>query len=245
MGKSKARFDGDRAEWVVPAGFSGDTVPSKPLKGRGRADIAGLPHPQAYPPAPGAGVSVSEAFAELLDVHRGLGSPIPDLLCPPASADTLARARQSLGFDLHQDALELFGIADGIDGRQFLRKPEILPTLAFPGVAGSVEAQRPFEETSRDFVDRRRWWGEAWLPVFTFGYLTAITLDCRSGHVWSVYWSPGQTRQPSNPLDVRLVAPDLASYLVQATHILRRAPITFVAEQGRFNYYKGTGPSFD
>jgi hypothetical protein len=74
--------------------------------------------------------------------------------------------------------------------------------------------------------------------------LPARDLDTRSGNVWSVYWSPGQTRQPSNPLTVRLVAPDLASYLVQATRILRRAPITFVAEQGRFNYYKGTGPSF-
>lgn len=242
--KSRARFDPSTNEWVLPRAFSGDTVPSRPLTGRGREEITGLPHPLAYPPAPRTDRSMGDAFSDLLDVHRTFGSPVPDLLRPPVSHERLRSAEQALGFDLHNDVRTLFEFADGIDSHPFDRLPQILPTLTFPGLDASLDAHGKFDETSVDFVNRRRWWGQSWLPVFLFGHLNAVTVDCESGQVWSVYWSAGQVGHPSNPLDVRPIAPNLASYIVQASRILSRAPVAFHREMGRFKYLKGAGPSF-
>lgn len=151
--------------------------------------------------------AVSEAFARLMDLHRGMGSPVPDFLNPPADEEALARVSRVFGYPLPPELVELYSITSGVDYERWHAEHGGVPAYLIPGwdfpslpmawertaYLGQVVADlRKSDEFPSDY------WRDDWLLVLTkmtTGDEHIVTAaDEDPGTLWLLYWEATDVR---------------------------------------------------
>lgn len=150
---------------------------------------------------------VEEAWEQLVDLHRQIGSPVPDHLNPPVSDERVREVEAGLGFSLHPDVVDLFRCADGIDQERWRSLDtaacEVAPLQELLPLAAAAERERMFRTNAeRSGVDGL--WRPGWFPVLVMEADEAIVSDSASGELWVVRWEA---------TDIRPLGRDVAEHL--------------------------------
>lgn len=209
-------FDPERGLWSEPAGWDGPDGPwGSTLPERGGVDLSDWRHH-----------SVTDAFAEIVELHRSLDSGVVEQLRPPASDADLDRAEAMFGMPLPPQVRELYRIADGLEANngsadQGLR---LLPRLRFQPVLSAVEVARANREARTRALGPGSW-RPGWLPVFTesqFG--RGVHVDCASSGpaVWRVEWNDPVADLPGQDVGTAAIAPSLAAFMLWCARAMSR-----------------------
>jgi hypothetical protein len=159
---------------------------------------------------------VTEAFEELLDEHRRIGSPTPAYLTPGRDPEEVRRELVSLGIEPSLDVIEYFTVQDGIDDASWVAEHRGAPFLCLyplyesPSLTDLGRAYRVMRDVSvRIHGDQTRiraeipevgYWARSWVPIF-IGGSRCLAADCRGGVVsaiWGQATHPGY--EPTRPL---------------------------------------------
>lgn len=209
-------FDPERGLWREPAGWDGPDGPwVSTLQEHDGVDLSDW-----------RDHSVTDAFAEIVELHRSLDSGVVEQLRPPASDADLDRAEAMFGMPLPPQVRELYRIADGLeanDGRadEGLR---FLPRLRFQPILSAVEVAQANREARTRALGPGSW-RPGWLPVFTesrFG--RGVYVDCTSAgtEVWRVEWNDPVANLPGQDVGAATIAPSLDAFLVWCSRAMSR-----------------------
>lgn len=209
-------FDPERGLWREPAGWHGPDGPW----------VAMVPQDGGVDLSDWRGCSVADAFAEIVELHRSLGSGVVEQLRPPASDADLDRAEALFGMPLPPQVRELYLIADGLEandggGDEGLR---FLPRLRFQPVVSAAEVALANREARTRALGPDSW-RPGWLPVFTesrFG--RGVHVDCASAgpEVWRVEWNDPVADLPGQDVGTAAIAPSLTAFLLWCARAMSR-----------------------
>jgi hypothetical protein len=186
---------------------------------------------------------LSDAFAELLEAHRRLGSPVPDYVRPGHKRTEVRAAIGAIGLEPSDEVVEYFTLQDGLDAQAWFK------TVPADGRHGFLWLCPPFDSPSlqelepgyhqlRDFstdiygpdgrpkadIPQVGYWARTWLPILGEQYTYAA--DCRGGST-SVVWG-----RPTHPeRSTQVMYPSVSRLVADAAQRLRSGMIVWT-EQG-------------
>lgn len=171
---------------------------------------------------------LAAAFRRLVELHREIGSRIPEYLRLPASDRDLDQAEERWGSTLHPDIRALYKLADGVDTERWYVEPRVPPWLVpdaeFPSLTDALRNGLSLRRIAKSGGDGDRIWRESWFPVLLLGGAEVLAVDSADAHgeVWIVRWEADK---------IAPIAPDLAALLQRATDRMRNYRVS-TAEDG-------------